>query len=169
MSSMKIRMQAIKELEDRHGRVTAERLVQEARSKTHPLHKDFRWDDKDAAYHDRLNTARQIISSVRVIITHSRKKISSVAYVRDPSLEPNEQGYVSVSKLRTERESALEAILSEVSRVQSILERAQELAFALDLQDEFAEALAAATTLKSRLRRGPALEPLEEGYGASLS
>lgn len=164
MSAMKIRIQAVKDIEDRYGRVTAERLFEEAKSKAHPLHNDFEWDKDKAFYEHNLSIARTIISSVRIVVTHSKKKISCVGYVRDPSAPPDQQGYVNVARLRTEEEAAMEAILTEVARVQAALERAQELAVALDLQDEFIEALAAATSLKSRLRRGPALEIPAEGF-----
>lgn len=156
MSAMKIRAAAIKELEDKYGRITAERLVQAARDKKHPLHDDFEWDDKKAAHEHRVHQAREIIASVRMIVTHSNKNVSCVGYVRDPEAPSDKQGYVSVNRLMTERESAVEAILAEVSRVQSILERAQELAFGLDVEDEFAAAMEATKTLKSRLRRGQA-------------
>lgn len=156
MSTMKIKISAIKELEDKHGRTTAELLVKAARNAKHPLHDDFVWDDKKAAHKQRIDTAREIISSVRVLIVRNDIKISCVGYVRDPAALPDQQGYVSTVQLRSEREHAEEAILAEISRAQSYLERAKELAAGLDLEEEFESALAAALTLKSRLRRGPA-------------
>jgi hypothetical protein len=156
MSTMKIKVAAIKELEDKYGRTSAELLVKAARDKNHPLHKDFTWDDKKAAHKHRLDVAREIISSVRIIITRKNVKISCVGYVRDPALPTNQQGYVSTTQLCTEREHAEEAVLAEVSRAQSYLERAKELANGLDLEREFEAAMAAAVTLKSRLRRGTA-------------
>lgn len=155
MSAMRIRARALKELEDRYGKITAEKLVEAARDRRHPLHNDFVWDDKKAAHENRLNTARNIINSTRFIVTHSKKTISTVAYVRDPSAAPDKQGYVSVSRLRTDREAAEEALVQEVSQIAARLERARELAAVLNLEAELNAALEAAMTLKSRLRRGP--------------
>lgn len=167
MSAMKIRAAAVQALEDRFGRVTPEKLIEAARDKKHPLHDDFEWDDKKAAHQHRLYLARDIIASVRVMITHSTKTISSVGYVRDPNAAPSEQGYVNVSRLRSEKDNAIDAVLSEVSRIQSLLERARELAIGLDLEDEFEAAMSAASNLENRLRRGPAAREAErEGVGA---
>jgi len=158
MSTMKIKVQAIKELESKEGKVTPQELVDAARNKNHPLHNDFEWDDKKAAQKHRLDTARAIIASVRVVITTETRKINCPGYARDPEAAPNEQGYVSIVRLRDNREMAEEALLAEVGRVQSILERAEEFAHALELEREYAAALDAALTLKSRIRRGQAVE-----------
>lgn len=156
MSSMKVRIAACKALENEYGRFTAELMVIAARNKTHPLHGDFDWNDKTAAHEYRLDVARGIIASVRTIVTHGKLQIPCVGYVRDPDVASNEQGYVSTTRLRTEPEAAETAILAEVAKVQSILERARELAFGLDMEDEFDAAIKAVLTLKSRARRGQA-------------
>jgi hypothetical protein len=152
MSTMKIRAEAIKILEE-NGRVTAEALVQAARDSAHPLHKEFPWDDKRAAHQHRLDVARRIIASVRIVVTTTTRKVSCVGYVRDPDAVPR-QGYVSVTRLRTERESAREALGAEIARVQSILERARELAIGLELDEDFQLSLAGALDFSSRMRRG---------------
>jgi hypothetical protein len=162
MSAMKIRAKALKELENRFGRITAEKLLEAARAKTHPLHGDFEWDDKKAAYKYRLDQARDIIASVRIF--NETLKVSTVGYVRDPEAASGDQGYVSVSKLRTETEAAEEALRSEVLRVEAILERAREIAVALGLVRELEIALEATLLLKTRLRKGQG-QP-EERIGA---
>jgi len=159
MSTMKIRAKAIKELEDAFGRVTAERLFEAAHNKKHPLHDDFEWNKERGWREHNLDIARSIITSVRYVYTTEVKKVSSVGYVRDPDAAPNEQGYIAVSRLRTEREKAIEAMLAETTRVQSMLERARELAEVLDLQSELAQILEGIETLASRLRKGTGVEP----------
>ena len=154
---MKIKAAYVKELEDRDGKVTADSLVAAARDKRHPAHNDLPWDDKIAGHQYRLVVARQIIASVRIMITTSTKTVSCVAYVRDPDAPPRQQGYVNVARLRTETESAREALLTEVSRAQSLLERAREIAVGLGLEADLDAMLGAATDLTSRLRRGPAV------------
>lgn len=154
MSSQRIRAQAIADLE-RGGRVTPTRLVEAAKSKKHLLYKDFDWNDKTAAHTARLAKAREIINSVRVVITTTTHKITSVGYVRDPQSAPGEQGYVSVATLRNDADYAREALDAEVERVKSHLERAREFATAVGLSGEMEIALASIMNLHSRSRRGP--------------
>lgn len=155
MSAMKIRAAAIRELEDRHGRVTPENLVAAARNPRHPLHSDFEWDDKKAAHQHRVSTARGIINSVRTVQTIDHKTVSAVGYIRDPRLPADKPGYVSTVSLRTERDAAMEAITRELSNVQSAIERAREVAAVLDLSEELDAMLVSVTELRSRVRRGP--------------
>ena len=156
MSAMKIRAKAIKELEDKLGRVTPEIVFKAAHSKKHPLHNDFVWD-KDKAWRERnLDIARGIISSVRVITKDTTRVISSPSYVRDPSAASNQQGYISVVKLRDEKEESYEALLYETVRLQAQLERCREIAEALNLQNEVKAIIDSVLTLSARLRKGPA-------------
>lgn len=52
---------------DRHGELTAELVVTEARAKTHPLHNRFTWDNREAAKQWRQAQASELIRSVRVV------------------------------------------------------------------------------------------------------
>jgi hypothetical protein len=153
MSNMEIRRDAIKALEDADGRTTADRLVQAASNPEHPMHPDFVWDDAVAGHLHRLDTARRIIASVTVIITDVSKRISAPAYVRDPDAPAGVQGYRSTARLRTERESAQEALLNEATRLQGQLDRMRDVAAALDLSDELDAVIEAAMTLRDKLRR----------------
>ena len=156
MSTMEIRREAIKALEDSEGRTTADRLVQAAGNPDHPMHPDFEWDDAVAGHLHRLDTARRIIASVTVIITDVSKRISAPAYVRDPDAPAGVQGYRATSRLRTERESAQEALLNEATRLQGQLDRMRDVAAALDLTDELDAVVEATMTLRDKLRRTPA-------------
>ncbi len=153
MSDMNTRREAIKALEDTDGRTTAEKLVQAASNPGHPMHPDFEWDNEVAGHLHRLDTARRIIASVTVIITDVSKRISAPAYVRDPDAPAGVQGYRSTARLRTERESAQEALLNEATRLQGQLDRMRDVAAALDLSDELDAVIEAAMTLRDKLRR----------------
>lgn len=149
--------QVIADMEEKTGRlVVPETLVRAARNPKHPLHHKFQWNDAKAAHEQRIDTARAIITSVRVVITTSTQKIVSVGYVRDPALPSNQSGYVSVARLRTEADNAEDALLTEVTRVIAALERAKELAAALNLVAEFETAWSGALQLHARLRKGRA-------------
>lgn len=54
-------------LEQKHKRVTAERVVTEARSTQSPLHDFFEWDNTKAAKAYRLEQARHMIRSVVIV------------------------------------------------------------------------------------------------------
>lgn len=155
MSAMKIRAKALKELEDKFGRVTAEKLFEAAKDRKHPLHNDFIWDKNKAWREHNLDIAREIIASIRVVTKDTSRTYASVSYVRDPNAGPREQGYVSIVRLRNEREAAEEALLAETSRLQSQLERCKEIAEVLDLKPELDAVLQSVMRLSSRLRRGP--------------
>lgn len=155
MATAKQRAAAIRALEDRAGRVRPADLVEAASHRRHPMHDDFIWDDAKAAHQQRLNQARQYIAQVRFVTTTSSKTITSVAYVHDPAAVAKEQGYVHVSRLQSERENATAALLSEMVQVQARLERARELAAALELEDQIVDLISGVTSLTSRIRRGP--------------
>lgn len=166
--SANVAAQVIAAMERKSGRnIVPAVLVREAQNPKHPLHHRFEWDDSVAAHRHRLDTAASIISSVRVVTTVGKLKIVSVGYVRDPTLPPDVAGYVSVARLRTERENAEETVVYEVSQVVAHLERARELAFALDMTKEFEAAWNAAQQLQARLRRGSARGRVEIRAGAS--
>lgn len=158
----------IASMEKETGRlVVPETLVRAARNKNHPLHHKFPWDDAKAAHQHRLDIARAIITSVRVVITTSTQKITSVGYVRDPALPSNESGYVSVARLRTEADNAEDALHTEVTRIIAALERAKELAAALNMMPEFEAAWSGALQLHARLRKGRAKsQTTEQRVGA---
>lgn len=132
-------IQRIKELEDKHGRLTPEIVVADAKNTDSPLHGEFEWDVKKAAHEHWLDRARALIRSVKVVITTESRVVRSVAYVRDPSAPASDQGYVSVVKLRDDRQMAHEALVAEFGRAASALRRAHDLAAALNLENEVAD------------------------------
>lgn len=56
------------DIKERHGHCGAEILVAEAVAEDHPLHNKFTWEDSKAAHHWRLQEARQITRSIRIIL-----------------------------------------------------------------------------------------------------
>jgi hypothetical protein len=119
-----------------NGRIRPDDVVEDARDPDSPLHKQFEWDLQKAAQSHWLDRARELIRAVRVTITTDTTVVSSVAYVRDPTVDSDEQGYVSVASLRSDHDLAREAIVYEFTRASGALRRAREVAAALDLQKE---------------------------------
>lgn len=82
---------------DRHGRLTPELVLDEARSEGHPLHTRFEWDDAVAAERYRREQAHELIQSVKISYAQAdgrRTEIRAFHAVRMPtgySYEPAEQ------------------------------------------------------------------------------
>jgi len=146
----------------RRGKLTPDAVVAAAKNKSSVLHNLFEWNTNKAAHAWRLEQARTLIRSVRVNITTSRTKIQTVAYIRDPDAEPDEQGYVSMVTLIGDEERSRAALVEEFSRAAAALRRAKEIAVALSLEDEV-EAIAVSvdemrTRVQSSVQQGKRLQ-----------
>lgn len=119
-----------------NGSLTPDLVIADAESSDSPLHELFEWNDGVAGHKYRLEQARQVITSVRVVITTEHKAVSTVYYVRDPNAEPTEQGYVSLDRLKSDSDLAKESIVMEFSRAASYLQRARVHAEALGMAQE---------------------------------
>jgi hypothetical protein len=119
-----------------NGSLTPDLVVKDAEDSSSPLHELFEWDDGIAGHKYRIEQARQVITSVRVVITTEHKAVSTVYYVRDPEAESTEQGYVSIDKLKSDSDLARESIVMEFSRAASYLQRARIHAEALGMAQE---------------------------------
>jgi hypothetical protein len=128
------------------GVLRPEDVVRRASDPTHPLHGSFEWNDGAAAKHWRLDQARMLIRSVRIVI-HPREEAPvqqlrlAPAFVRDPGKGTDQQGYVPIVTLRTDLEKARDVLANEMSRVEAALNRALAVASVLNLQDELADLL----------------------------
>ena len=146
--------EAIRALE-RGGRLTPESVVAAARDPQSPLHDRFEWDDTAAANAWRLVQARQLIRSVHVNVTVDDRVISTVHYVRDPMVEAEDQGYVSVDQLRSEPDNARAMLRYEVSRALACLQRAEDLAAVLGVQAEVQASVRRLEKLRKRIEAQP--------------
>ncbi len=125
--------QRVNDLYQQHGLLTPNLVIEDAKNPTSPLHDQFEWDVRKAAEQHWLETAREIIRSVRVISIVEEKEVETVAYVHIPG---QEQGYWHVSKIRSDSEQSMEVLLSEFQRVADILARAKGVAIVLGLEEE---------------------------------
>lgn len=116
------------------GILTPESVVEDAKSKQSPLHGQFEWNVKKAAHQYWLDQARNLIRTVRVAVTE--EWISAPAWVRDPNAENDQQGYVSIVRLRDDKEAAREVIVQEFGRAAGAIRRAREVARFLNLEKE---------------------------------
>lgn len=133
------------------GKLTPEIVVADAKPIKSPLHGEFEWDDKIAGHKFRLGQARDMIASVRVYIEVQTAVLAAPFYIRDPDAASNEQGYESVANLRTDKDRARDALISEAGRAAAYMGRVRALAVALDLEDQVDEILEQFAVFRSRV------------------
>jgi hypothetical protein len=92
--------EALAQVETRAGTITPDAVVHAAEVPTNPLHGYFEWDDSKAGHAYRVDQARNLIRSVKVQVTVEDRVLSTVCYVRDPSVPGDEQGYITIKRLR---------------------------------------------------------------------
>jgi hypothetical protein len=142
MLSLEEKRIALEEIAAKHeGKHSPDIIVAEAFDKNNKLHECFNWDNDSAGHQYRLDQARALIRVVRIHITTTRRRIDSIAYVRDPAASPHEQGYVSIITVKKSHTDALAVLEAELSRVQSLIDRARDIAETLGLEKEFWERL----------------------------
>lgn len=132
---------ALARLADAAGRLDAETVVRAARSKGHPLHAYFEWDDKKAAHEHRLAQANDLIRRVTIEITHHDVTLAIPAWVRDPSKRADESGHVQTLKLVGQEDLARQALLYAAQMAAGNLQRVRMLAIGFGLGHEVEEVL----------------------------
>lgn len=130
----------IKTLEDRSGRLTAPRLVADAKRSRSPLHSLFNWHVKHAAERWWLHRARVIIGAVTIQVTYNHTVIKAPCYIVDTSVQGG--GYRSVVALKGDSDSARESLTFTLEVAAGHLRRAYDLAVPLGLTKEIDDLLA---------------------------
>jgi len=136
---------------ENNGLLTPDAVVAAAKDKDSVLHDYFQWDGKKAAHAWRIEQARTLIRSVRVVITTHKTSVSVVCYIRDPGLADDEQGYVATASLVGDKERSGEALIAEFSRAAGALRRARELAIAFEMEGEVEAVSATVQNLQTRV------------------
>ena len=129
--NLKAARDRLRELEEKHGRLTPDLVIKDARNPSSPLHSCFEWNVKKAALAYWREQARDLIASVRYLYTVEDKTYSAPEFVRDPSVPPGKQGYISIPKLRKDEDLSRAALVDEFARAAAALRRAHEIAAAL--------------------------------------
>ena len=133
------------------GLLTPDAVVAAAAKKDSVLHELFEWDSRKAAHAWRIEQARALIRSVRVVITTDRTKVSTVGYVRDPDLKADQQGYVATASLVGDSDRARSALVAEFSRAAAALRRARELAVAFAMEGEVDAATESIDSMRTKV------------------
>lgn len=135
-SEIKASLEAIAERSG--GQLTPEAVVDAARDPSSALHAHFTWDDAEAAHKRRLDEARTLIRSVKVIVRTEPFIVKAPQFIHDPSAG-DAQGYISIGRLATDEDRAREAVVAEFGRASSALARARAIAVGLGLAEKIEE------------------------------
>jgi ribosome-associated translation inhibitor RaiA len=144
---------AIRALEDDQGCITPENVIDVARDPRSALHSEFEWDDAKAGHAHRLDQARVLIRSVKVVVTIERHTIAAPYYVRDPNVQPAEQGYVALERIQKDPQGALAMLNYEFTRANAHLTRAEEIAEAVGMKADLAAAIRNARAASKKIEK----------------
>ncbi len=136
----------------KNGRLTADAVVEAARSPKHVLHAYFEWDDSVAGALYRRDQARALIVGYRVEVT-SLELSAAVQWVRDPAADSHKQGYVATTVLLDDEGQARSAVIAELDRVLSCLKRASDVAQAVGVALEVGDLVKRTQALSMTLRK----------------
>jgi hypothetical protein len=137
-----------------NGILRPDSVVSAARAPDSPLHSHFEWDDTKAAAEHRLDQARGLIRTIKVVVTTNTFTAVAPAYIRDPRVSGKEQGYASLETLKDRTDnSAMDAIQGEFRRVVMAMQRLEGLAAAFGIGSEIAEIRTETMRLRDRIAK----------------
>ena len=131
--------QELERIRTKHnGRLTADDVLKEARSKASPLHGAFEWSDTKAAQQFRLQQAQYLVRSIEITVVQSKTKTSNVrAFVNVK--RDQDRSYTSIAHAMSDKELREQVVaqawkelqewrgryetLSEFSKVFGIIDR----------------------------------------------
>ena len=120
------------------GILLPEDVIEAAKPKTSPLHNLFDWDNKSAAHKYRVEQARALIRSVRTTYITEKRSVSAVVYIHDPE---ERVGYTRLADVHSDTDKARDIIAREVKSAYAAVQRAREIARALEGEDDLHRSL----------------------------
>lgn len=118
------------------GKITPEALVAAARDPDSPLHDYFEWDDSTAAEKYRMMQARTMLRSCHYNVTINNRKVELPYYMRDPEMASMDQGYVEISRVKTEEDLSRDILVNEFRKAASQLRKARDIAAFFQMTEE---------------------------------
>jgi len=117
---------------ERHGELTAEAIVSEARNRRNPLHQDFEWNDGKAAEKFRLQQAGDMMRALRIeYLTDRGQKVNTRLLINVAETKDSGTSYHHIKVVlsdREMRERAVDAALARLLAVKREYEHLKELA-----------------------------------------
>jgi hypothetical protein len=105
-----------------HLEVTPDDVVADAQAKSSPLHNFFEWDDSEAAQRYRVQQARYLLRSIRVVIEKQEAVTETRAFVRVTVQEPEQDArrvYTSVQHALSEDDLRIQVIEQALRQLES--------------------------------------------------
>lgn len=117
--------QELRDLKAKYGTLKPVHVVKRAKAKTSPLHSYFEWDNSKAAYQHRLEQARDLIVSVKIVFTDipRQKTIKAREWVSLPSDRMIGGGYRSLQSVLSDEELRAELLRSALQDLQAFKDR----------------------------------------------
>jgi len=141
----------LQEIKERcNGDLLVDDVIRDARKPNSPLHGEFDWDVEKAAMEHWRETARQLIRAVQVIVVVGTESIVVPRYIRDPEKPHGEQGHIEPVEIKDDHSKAMAALMYEVDRAESLMERARMVAVALGLEKDIDNILRRIAKLKEK-------------------
>lgn len=136
------------DLEDEHGNVSKQAVVDRAFDPLSAMHPAFRWDDKEAAKHDRLNTAALLIRRVKMEVIVREVSLDVTRFVRDTTTKDQ---YSNILRVQKSEERSREVIYDEMDRVKKAAKRARNIAAVLGTAEHVDEIIRLASIVEKRV------------------
>lgn len=133
------------------GVLTPDAVVEAAKDPLHPLHGRFEWDDAKAAHQHRLWQARVLIHGATIKVVRDEREVRVPVYLSDPRVPHNEQGYRPTTEIRRVEDEARVAMRRELTSAASAIERARNVADALDMVEELDALLAQIVLVRDKI------------------
>jgi hypothetical protein len=110
------------------GLLTEESILSAAKSKKHPLHDRFTWDDTEAARQWRLEEARDLIRSVYVTIQQPpHPSVTVRAYASLPRDRESGSGYRAINDIMSQADLRTELLNTALSELDALKKRYSNL------------------------------------------
>lgn len=154
MTLNELQIAAVRALEDANGRLTPDQVIAAAKPKDSALHPLFEWDKTKAAQAAWLQTAREVIGAVRIVVTTQSSTVKAPCYVRDP--DATGQGYRSAAQLREDPIAARASLVYTLEICAGHLRRAYDLATPLGMTAEVDVLITQVTGLQRAIREAAA-------------
>lgn len=124
----------LEQIEERHGKLTPDVILAEARKKKSYLHRFFDWSDSLAAEKWRKHQARQLISHVRVVIVDDNgprkawenvrvKIMATESEEREEKKQEEERNYVSVEAIEKDEYLREQVVKRGIKELETWLEK----------------------------------------------
>jgi len=134
----------IRKLAEKHGSITAEIVVAEAKKKTSPLHSHFQWDDTKAARQFRLIQAAELIRRIKVeyIVSENHTvRVRAFHNVTEDCEEPESGFFVSLEtalSVESYREQLLEQCKRDMQAFKAKYSALAEVSHIINAMDQVA-------------------------------